>query len=248
VTAALPLLMRSPLETLETNLWQLYGRVYDELLHLQPYVDLVSRVAQAAIEAESAGRVLELGCGSGNVMRQILLAGNNDVVGVDLSSSMLDVARRKLSGPIASGRAQVHRAPALEFLIGQPTAGFEVVVAQNFLYTQPERESMWKQIERVLAPGGRVVVAHTDRPGFGPIVAEQHRQLGLRGFFHPGIYAVAAVDLVIDSLAARGRYDFSPIDVLIDEARLVGLDEVKILGRCYGGADGVNVLATFTRS
>jgi 2-polyprenyl-3-methyl-5-hydroxy-6-metoxy-1,4-benzoquinol methylase len=58
-----------------------------------PDADLVARSLLGLIGAVTGQRILDLGCGEGRIAR--LLAGHgNDVVGVDLSGRLLEIARR----------------------------------------------------------------------------------------------------------------------------------------------------------
>ena len=58
-----------------------------------PDADLVARSLLGLTGAVTGQRILDLGCGEGRIAR--LLAGHgNDVVGVDLSGRLLEIARR----------------------------------------------------------------------------------------------------------------------------------------------------------
>jgi SAM-dependent methyltransferase len=121
------------------------------------------------------------------------------------------------------------------------------LVAVNFLYVLPDRSRFWAEAARVLAPGGRLVAAHTDRAGFGPVVREHVQADGVRGLLRPRLLAVGLFDLVIDAVQRHGRFQFSSFEELVAEASAAGLGEAEHLGRCYGGdEDGVNVLTRFS--
>ena len=60
-------------------------------------------------------RVLELGCGTGNLTMQFLEAGC-DVVGVDMSAEMLAELRRKAAGAAVEHRCELHEADVDGFL------------------------------------------------------------------------------------------------------------------------------------
>ena len=71
--------------------------VYDEIMQDVPYAAWVDfALSEAARRGWSGGRVLELGCGTGNATR-LLEARGLEVVAVDASPEMLAVARRKLT-------------------------------------------------------------------------------------------------------------------------------------------------------
>ena len=71
--------------------------VYDTIMQDVPYVAWVDfALAGAELRGWQGGRVLELGCGTGNATR-LLEARGLRVVAVDASPAMLDVARAKLT-------------------------------------------------------------------------------------------------------------------------------------------------------
>lgn len=110
-------------------------------------------------EAQDAGGpVLELGCGTGRIAIPIVKAGV-EVVGLDFSEAMLDVARRK-AARLSKGAASLTliRADMQDFSLDQkfrlaiiPFRGF-----QSLLTVTDEIETLLN-IKRHLAPGGRLV-------------------------------------------------------------------------------------------
>ncbi len=102
--------------------------------------------------------VLDLGCGAGaEVLHAARLVGpTGRAVGVDMTDEMLEQARAALRG---SGLTNV------EFLKGEieclplPDASFDLVVSNCVLNLSPDKASALREALRVLAPGGRFVVA-----------------------------------------------------------------------------------------
>lgn len=78
-----------------------YAAAYDQLYHDKDYAaecDLLERIF-AHFGRDDVRRVLDLGCGTGN--HALRLAGRGfDVVGVDRSPEMLDIARARASSPV----------------------------------------------------------------------------------------------------------------------------------------------------
>src|SRR4051812_43239151 len=56
---------------------------------------------------QEGGKVLELACGSGRVLVPLVRAGNS-VTGIDLSSHMLEIARRKLAAEGVEAESRAH--------------------------------------------------------------------------------------------------------------------------------------------
>jgi SAM-dependent methyltransferase len=100
--------------------------------------------------------VLELGCGPGSLWRRNLarIPSGWQITLTDLSPGMLAEARANLAGarPFAFGLAD---AQALPF----DDAAFDAVIANHMLYHVPDRPKAFAQIQRVLAPGGRLYAA-----------------------------------------------------------------------------------------
>ena len=102
-------------------------------------------------------RVLELGCGTGNLWLENAgrLPSGLTVVLSDLSRGMLEAARARL-GPLAA-RFELCRVDAQA--IPYSPQRFDAVIANHMLYHVPDRARALAEIERVLRPGGRVLVA-----------------------------------------------------------------------------------------
>ena len=120
-------------------------------------------------------RVLDLGTGTGVVA---LALGERypgaEVVGVDLSSGMIEEARSKLP-PALAGRVrfEVGDAAALEY----PDGDFDLVVLSNMIPFADE-------LSRVVAPGGTLVLSFSKGAETPIYVAPERlrRELGSRGF------------------------------------------------------------------
>ena len=148
------------------------ARVYSELL-----VDL------AAVEPDE--QVLDLGCGCGTSTRDAARAAfDGAAVGIDLSSQMLDVARRRAAEEgldnvsFVHGDAQVH-----EF----PPAAFDVVISRFGAMFFADPVAAFANVGDAMRPGGRVaLIAWQELP-------PRRRRLRLPGVGHPsGSVASAA--------------------------------------------------------
>jgi ubiquinone/menaquinone biosynthesis C-methylase UbiE len=131
-----------------------FPAVYEELMvpgFFEAFAEeLLDRAQPAAGE-----RMLDVATGTGIVLRRARAraAELTRLVGLDLTAGMLDVAREKSAGL------------DVEFVVGDATAlpfedgSFDLVSCQQGLQFFPERERALAEFLRVLAPGGRVVVA-----------------------------------------------------------------------------------------
>ncbi len=153
------------------------ARVYDSIMADIEYDEWVSFVLQAAAEQGFAGgRVLDLGCGTGNATRPLVGLGLQ-VEGLDGSEEMLAVARRKLPG------VTFHRGDFTSFeLPGRYALVYSVFDSLNNLLTDEAFLAMARRVRAHLEPGG-VFVFDVNTP------------VGLRGLWEGGVAAGLADDV-----------------------------------------------------
>jgi ubiquinone/menaquinone biosynthesis C-methylase UbiE len=145
-----------------------YGVVYDYIFErFGPYQSLQREVldlVQSAVPESTNRRdvrILELGCGPGNLALKLAEAGFT-VVGLDRYGSLIDLAREK---------RQAKRLAHLAFQHGDLAKGstfrdaaFDQIVNVHSLYVHPEPDRKLKEAFRVLKPAGHAVfVTHTRR-------------------------------------------------------------------------------------
>jgi ubiquinone/menaquinone biosynthesis C-methylase UbiE len=102
-------------------------------------------------------RVLDLACGTGVVARFAAprVGATGQVIGMDLNAGMIAVARAL---PAPSG-------PAISWLEGSasatelPDVSIDVVLCQQGLQFFPDKPAALREMHRVLAPGGRVLLS-----------------------------------------------------------------------------------------
>jgi SAM-dependent methyltransferase len=103
--------------------------------------------ALAAIRQAAPARVLEVGCGWGELAAWIARDTGAAVLAVDISPRMVELAR---AGGVDARLADVQQLPFAD-------AEFDVVVAAWMLYHVPDIDRALAEIARVLRPGGRLV-------------------------------------------------------------------------------------------
>lgn len=103
-------------------------------------------------------RVLDVGCGDGAYSIHAARLGAT-VTGLDISSAMLDAARKRAVAAGVSVEWREGRAEALPF----QTASFDVVIAVSVLCWVPDGAAAVREMARVLRPGGIVVIGELGR-------------------------------------------------------------------------------------
>jgi len=103
-------------------------------------------------------RCLDLGCGRGrDALRLAELTGpEGHVIGVDLTPRMVEEARRTAT---QAGAKHVEIALASLDATGLPAGSIDVVVSSCAVNHAPDKAAVWREVWRVLAPGGRFVVS-----------------------------------------------------------------------------------------
>lgn len=130
-----------------------YGRLastYDR--KWRTYVDVSTRETMARIPGYAAGRVLDVGCGTGILLERMGRNGAGTLLaGLDPVFGMLRVAWSRLRGvaSLATGRAE-----SLPFR----DETFDTVISCSVLHYVDDPPSALREVARVLVPGGHMVL------------------------------------------------------------------------------------------
>jgi len=110
----------------------------------------------AAAAIGTGDRVLDVGCGTGHATREAARrASSGSAVGVDLSSAMLDVARKRAA---ADGLTNVRFEQADAQIHPFEPATFDVAIAQTSAMFFGDRVAALANVGRALRDGGRLVL------------------------------------------------------------------------------------------
>jgi SAM-dependent methyltransferase len=127
--------------------------------------------------------VLDVGCGSGSLHGRLAQAGAR-IVGIDTSPGMLREAAeqaRSAGLPVALARGDAQAIPLAD-------ACTPALIASHMLYHVPDRERALREMRRVLAPGGRAVLA-TNAADFARELHEVHVAAARACGYAPGTLA-----------------------------------------------------------
>ncbi len=125
--------------------------LYDKISYYS-FVGQWPKWQQSAIPRIQGKRVLEIGCGTGSLLSEMLGRGFK-AYGVDASPRMLSQARKKLNAAGFSGRIIQSQVQHLPF----PDNCFETVIS-TFPSQYIADPASLNEIQRVLYPGGRLVI------------------------------------------------------------------------------------------
>ena len=144
-----------------------------------PFFDLLDLV-----EPRTAMRAVDLGCGTGELTRQLHdRLGARETLGLDRSAKMLE-------------KSAAFASPGLRFEGGTvetfaPAAPFDLVFSNAALHFVEGHESLWPRLASFLAPGGQMAVhlpANQDHPTHvtaREVAAEAPFASALGGYVHP---------------------------------------------------------------
>ena len=136
------------------------------------YIWRYGRDLLALLDAKPGERILDVGCGTGQLSAEIAHRGA-EVVGVDSSAEMIADARRNFP----EVRFEVARAESLPY-----AAEFDAVLSNAALHWVPDQHGALASIARALKPGGRFVFEMGGYKNLGRVLqasCEAMRSLGV---------------------------------------------------------------------
>jgi SAM-dependent methyltransferase len=163
--------------------------------------DIAQRIASHA-----PSRVLETASGTGIVTRALrnALPARTELTATDLNVDMLEVARTKFRS-----NEQVAFQPADATALPFPDASFDAVICQFGVMLFPDKDKSYREVRRVLAPGGRYMFSVWDAHRYNPFGRIAHEVIG--SFFPadpPKFYELPfsynRIDPIKESLIAAG--------------------------------------------
>ena len=187
------------------------------------------------------GRVLDLGCGTGDLAIGVArLAGDSvEVVGIDYSLPMLRLAVDKARHAVGDGRVSFIYGDAANLPF--PDGYFDCVgisfAFRNLTYKNPLAQLHLAEVRRVLSTGGRYVIVETSQPKSRLIRKLFH--LYLRWFVFRVAYLLSGNRSAYNYLAESAARFYTPEEV---EAMLLttGFRQVSFYPLLFGAA-GIHV-------
>lgn len=190
--------------------------------------------AMTALEGQ---RVVDVGCGGG-ILSEGLARCGAEVLGIDLSADLLDVA--DLHG-LESGVPVAYRKISAEALAAEQPGAFDLVTCMEMLEHVPNPASIVNACARLVKPGGMVFFSTLNR--------------NLKAY----LLAIVGAEYLL-RMIPKGTHDYATFirpSELVRWGRQSGLDLISMEGVSYNpitrqfslGPDvGVNYLAAFSRT
>jgi len=115
------------------------------------------RRAARMLDLQGHERVLDVCCGTGDLAVAMLAGGAGEVVGTDFAPAMVEIAREKAGERIRFSVADTTSVPFEDESFDVATVGFGVRNLEDM-------DAGFREMHRVLRPGGRFVVLEFSRP------------------------------------------------------------------------------------
>lgn len=121
--------------------------------------------AVTCLDAQSGDRLLEVGFGGGLTLHPLIERAGH-YCGLDRSRDVVALASKRYAKAVADGRAEFQQGAIEDMPF--PAATFDKVMTVNTVYFWTSLEAGFRQLHRVLVPGGRAVIGflpkeHMDR-------------------------------------------------------------------------------------
>ena len=165
---------------------------WDETCHHDPH-----RLAAVAALAQLCPgvRVLDIACGTGILIPELLLYHPSHILGIDFSNEMIRAAKKK----IHDDRVELKAMDLFEL----EETGFDVATIYSAYPHFPDKEKTARKLAAVLRPGGRFLIAHSE---------SRHT---INGRHHQGAQAVSIPLRPVEEEAAIWKKWFD-LDILAD--------------------------------
>ncbi len=116
------------------------------------YVEATTRETMARLAVRTTDRVLDIGCGTGELLSRLAAKyPSARLAGLDPVPEMLEVARGKVSAEVDLRVGWANELP-------WPDNSFDLVVSCNMFHYITHPVDAVREMERVLRPGGRIVI------------------------------------------------------------------------------------------
>ena len=104
-----------------------------------------------ALEGQSAGAVLDLGCGNGRLTEHLAPFYKGHLTGLDISPQAIISANRR-----TEGQDNLHFVEGNMNHLSYPDHSFDVIISLDTLYYSENRDKLMRKLLAMLKPGGKI--------------------------------------------------------------------------------------------
>lgn len=120
--------------------------------------------------------VLDLGCGTGRSINDLIYAGASDIYGADISEKMLEIARKRYGG-VNFLKASAYELP---FEDGK----FDTVTATFLLVHLRRPEDVFAEVNRVLKSGGEFIFTNIHQKKGPKLKMKNREEMVIKSYYH----------------------------------------------------------------
>lgn len=169
--------------------------------------------------------VLDLGTGPGDIPHRLTRARPRwRIVGVDASAAMLRIGRARVAGAIHFVLSDAKKLPISGGV-------FDIVTSNSILHHISDTDALWREVERVVKPGGLVYMRDLLRP-LTPVDARElvetyagDESRLLQEEFHRSLLSAYSLDEVSRQLAQAGFDNCRVLEVTDRHLDVIGRAE-----------------------
>jgi ubiquinone/menaquinone biosynthesis C-methylase UbiE len=201
---------------------ELYDRHLGPVL-FEPYAkELASRIPAGA------KRVLELAAGTGRLTKHLLagIGANAELVVTDLNEPMLDEAKKHITDQ------RVRWKPADMLALPFEAGSFDAVFCQFGLMFAPDKLQALKEMRRMLAPGGKLLLSVWDELGKNIASQRLHHMAFALMPLDPPTFMSTPFSMsdapALKSLASEAGFKEARIDTVVKTAEAVSAPDLAI--------------------
>ncbi len=134
-----------------------------------------------AIDNVSNAKILDLGCGTGLLTQRLLeYFPTAQILGIDLSSAMLEIAQQKLSS--YQPRLTLEQKNAMD--LDYPSQSFDLIICSSVWHYFTAPDIVLNHIYRLLKPQGYLIINDWCRDYFTCYLLDQYLHLTKRPHYH----------------------------------------------------------------
>lgn len=136
---------------------------YAEADFEKPHGEFIQRLKAFVNEPKFSGKVLDLGCGSGDISRRFAKAFPLCTIdAVDGSSAMIDYGINSIRPELKARLNFIHgKLPAAEL----PAVHYDIIISNSLLHHLPNPQILWQVVKKYSTSGTRIAIMDLLRPG-----------------------------------------------------------------------------------